>query len=51
MPDPLLVLPDPILVMIQYLRARPEITALVPAASIVTALPTRSDRPRRRPTR
>lgn len=40
MPDPLLVLPDPILVLIQYLRARPEITALVPAASIVTALPT-----------
>ena len=39
MPTPLVVLPDPVLAVIQYLRARSEVTALVVSANIVSALP------------
>lgn len=39
MPNPVNVLPDAELALIQYLKARTEITALIPAARITTALP------------
>lgn len=39
MPDTVYVLPDPLLALLQYLRARPEVTALVPSANILTELP------------
>ena len=33
------VLPDPVLALVQYLRLRPEVTALLPAVNIRTSLP------------
>ena len=36
---PVAVMPDAVLAVLQYLRARPELTALLPAASIVTEIP------------
>ena len=40
MPNPVYVQPDPVLAMLQYLRLRLELTALLPAASFVTEIPT-----------
>ena len=40
MPNPVYVQPDAVLALLQYLRLRPELTALLPAASIVTEIPT-----------
>ena len=40
MPYPVYVQPDATLAVIQYLRLRTELTALLPAASIVTEIPT-----------
>ena len=39
MPYPVNVLPDAELALIEYLKARTEITSLIPAARITTALP------------
>jgi hypothetical protein len=39
MPDAVYVLPDAALALLQYYRARPEVTALVPSSSIGTQLP------------
>ena len=36
---PVAVMPDAVLAVLQYLRLRPELTALLPAASIVTEIP------------
>lgn len=41
MPNPLAVLPDGVLATQQYLRGIPEVTALIAAASIVSALPSK----------
>lgn len=38
MANPLFVLPDPTLALIQYLRARSEVTALVPSARIISQI-------------
>jgi len=43
MPNPLVVLPDPILCAQQYLKARSEVTALTAASKIVTELPSSPD--------
>lgn len=40
MANPVYVQPDATLAVIQYLRLRPELTALLPAANIVTEIPT-----------
>jgi hypothetical protein len=45
MPNPVYVQPDATLAILQYLRLRPELTALLPAASIVTQIPTRPTYP------
>lgn len=39
MPDAPHLLPDPVLAVMQFLRARPEITALTPTPSVVSMLP------------
>ncbi len=39
MPLPLTILPDGVLATIQYLRLRPEVTALIASGNIVTELP------------
>lgn len=39
MANPVYVLPDPMLALAQYLRLRPELTALVPASNIITQSP------------
>jgi hypothetical protein len=39
MPRPIVVLPDAELTLIQYLRARTEVTSKIPAARIVTSIP------------
>ena len=39
MPAPITILPDSELAVIQYLKARTEVTSLVPAARITTSLP------------
>ena len=39
MPYPVYVQPDAVLAVLQYLRLRPELIALLPAASIVTEIP------------
>jgi hypothetical protein len=39
MPNPLSILPDDELAILQYLRTIGQVTALVPASSILTALP------------
>ena len=40
MPNPITPGPDATLALLQYLRLRPELTALIPAAKIVTEIPT-----------
>ena len=40
MANPVVVQPDAVLAVLQYLRLRPELTALLPAASLVTEIPT-----------
>lgn len=39
MPNPIRVMPDPVLITIQYLRTISEVTSLVPANRILSALP------------
>lgn len=39
MPNPLAVMPDDELAILQYLRAIPEVTALIPGARITTEMP------------
>ena len=39
MANPIYLMPDAVLAVLQYLRLRPELTALLPAASIVTEIP------------
>ena len=43
MPNPLAVLPDVVLAVEQYLRLVPELTALTPAAYVVSELPPKPD--------
>lgn len=43
MPNPLTVLPDAVLATQQYLRLRPEITALTAATKVVSELPSSTD--------
>lgn len=45
MPYPINILPDAELAVIQYLRARSEVTSLVPASRITTALPSSATYP------
>lgn len=45
MANPLTVLPDTALALIQYLRLRPEVTALLPAGNILTAIPSAATYP------
>ena len=40
MPNPVTVQPDAVLALLQYLRLRPELTAIIPADHIVTEIPT-----------
>lgn len=40
MPDALHILPDAVFTILQYLRARSEVTALAPSANIVSQMPT-----------
>ncbi len=39
MPNPVYVQPDAVLALLQYLRLRPEVTALIPADHLVTEIP------------
>lgn len=39
MPNPIVALPDDELALLQYLKSRPEVTALVPATQMMTELP------------
>jgi len=45
MANPVYVQPDATLAFLQYLRLRPELTELLPAASIVTEIPTKPTYP------
>lgn len=45
MPNPIVVLPDDELALLQYLKARPEVTALLPANRMSTEMPAKPTYP------